>query len=239
MMTSSTSFGNRASSLPPQDIHKSKYLTLETPHQARSLSTARNFRGYETIQQPFTTPSATPGLAKPLNNDLIKKIRMGVQFKNPKKSDLEERKRAFLMRSRQQTGAPSSSPSRPDSGLKPSSSITYSEASRQRRQAKVSLDRQYSYCPDEDSDHDIITILQHCPPGMRPPLPKPNDPKQMHTWRQVNSTVENYISRLESKKSPKKQRGAEPVTTPPPYLLNQQSPVNAPISPPNETIFNI
>lgn len=60
-------------------------------------------------------------------------------------------------------------------------SMTSSAMSRKIRREK--LEKPIEYCPDEDSDNDIIATLQNLPPGMRPPIPKPNDPQQLHTWR--------------------------------------------------------
>ena len=45
------------------------------------------------------------------------------------------------------------------------------------------LKHEFDYCPDEDSDNDIWTIRVNCPPGIKVPEAKPNDPKVLHTWR--------------------------------------------------------
>ena len=65
--------------------------------------------------------------------------------------------------------------------------------SRQARRRKVGSQRKFDYCPDEDSDNDIFTVQQNCPPGIKPPESKPNDPKRLHTWRQTDKVYETYI----------------------------------------------
>ena len=61
---------------------------------------------------------------------------------------------------------------------------------------------------------------------MRPPIPKPNDPVQMHTWRQIAKIKDNYISRLENRLSPKKQRN-EPSAQKPRCSTSQGDVVGA------------